>query len=113
MQNNAHFRIPRGKLNNFRINANRLGLLYTRKKRRGRGINNIRGRSESGLREARRGELVNFGEAWKNCATRKRIGISSEFSSITYARKCGKNLIARGVEREREKEKFRNKLKRL
>lgn len=54
----------------------------------------------------RGGKLVNFGEAWKNCATgrrRGRIGIRSEFSSITHARKCGKNLIARGGRRGERK----------
>lgn len=43
---------------------------------------------------------------------RRRIGISSEFSSITYARKCGKNLIARRHEAERERERGGNNKKR-
>lgn len=34
---------------------------------------------------------------------RGRIGIRSEFSSITHARKCGKNLIARGGRRGERK----------
>lgn len=43
---------------------------------------------------------------------RRRIGISSEFSSITYARKCGKNLIARRHEAEREREREEEIIKR-